>query len=88
MLPGVVHQDLAQDVAGDGEEMGAAVPAFLFVLDELEIGLVNQDGRLARAGVAFAGELGGGELAELPVDDRREVLERGFVAAAPPGAGE
>jgi len=54
MLPGVVDQDLAHDVAGDGEEMGAAVPAFLFVLDELEIGLVDQDGRLESSRESWA----------------------------------
>jgi hypothetical protein len=47
-VAGVVHEEAAHGIGSDREEMGARLPLDAIELNELEIGLVDQRGRVER----------------------------------------
>src|SRR5262249_21188977 len=74
-VAGAVDEDAAHGLGGGSEEMPAAVPVpFLVVPDQAQVGLVNQGGGLERLSRLLVGQLLGGELAQLVVDQRQELL--------------
>ena len=79
VLTGVVDEDLAHDVGGEADEVGAAVPVDVFA-DEAEIGFVDEGGSLEGVVGALATHVGLGETVELRVDEREETIGGGGVA--------
>lgn len=80
-VAGVVDEDAAHGLGGDGEEVGTAGEACLGLVDELEVGLVDEGGGLEGVAGAFASEEGAREGAELVVDEWEEGIDSAGVAA-------
>lgn len=70
---GVVDQDAAHDVGGDGDEVLAVVPLGVFA-GEAEVGFVDEGGGLEGVVGALAAHVGGGEAMEFGVDEGKEFL--------------
>jgi hypothetical protein len=78
----VVHQDLAHRYGGHREEVPATRPRLAVVVRELEIGLVDQRGRLHAVVGANAAALAPRDAPQILVDERDELIERaGFSPA-------
>ena len=66
---------------GGGEEVSAAVPAFgALLIDKPHVSLVHQGGGLQRVVGRLVRHPGGGEFAQLVVDQRQQLLGRRRVA--------
>ena len=72
----MVDEDPAHRLRGDGEEVTAVLPVHPRLVDETEIRLVDERGRLERVAAALLSEVTPGELPELGVDERHQLLER------------
>ena len=59
MLPGVIHQNLAHQVGGDGEELRAIPALYLRLVHQTQIRLVNQRGWLEGVVAPLAAEISG-----------------------------
>lgn len=70
---GLVDEDAAHALGGGGEKMGAVGPARLLIAAEAEPDLVDECGRLQGLAGGFAGHLGGGEAAQLVINEREEL---------------
>ena len=57
VLAGVIDQYAANDLSADGEEMGSPLPLDAGLVDELEIGFVNESRRLEGVIGALAAEM-------------------------------
>src|SRR5262249_9596617 len=79
----VVHEDLPHDAGSDPVEVRAALPVRLRLLDETQIGLIDQGSRLQRMALSFASQVSRSKLAELPVNERHE-FSLGSLGAVPP----
>ena len=77
-----VDEDASHAGRGDGEEVGAVLPADAGLVDEPEVGLVDEGGGLEGVAAAFLAHVGVGELSELVVDEGEEVAGGGAVAVA------
>lgn len=66
---GVIDKDLAHELGGDSEEMGAAAPFGHILIDQPHVGFMDEGGGLERVIGAFAAEVAEGELAQFAVDD-------------------
>src|SRR5262249_71798 len=74
----VLDQDAPHRLGRGGKEMTAIVPArFLPVADQAQVGFVNQGRRLQRLPRLFLGQLLGGQLAQLVVDQRQDFARGG-----------
>jgi hypothetical protein len=80
---GVVHQDLAHEAGGDGDEVHPVLRFNGVLPGEPKIGLVNQVGGLHGVAGAFIAEIAVGEGSEILVDEGDESLQ-GFLIAGPP----
>jgi len=83
LAAGMVDEDAADHLSGDGEEVSAVLPVDIGMADEAEEGFVDDGGAGQGVAVAFAAELAAGDAAEFSVDERGERVERGGVARAP-----
>jgi len=82
---GVIDQDVANDGGSDAEEVGAGLPVGAVLIDQAEVGLVDEGGGLkGGVGLVAAGEAGGDE-AEFAIDQGHEAIEGRTVATAPLG---
>src|SRR5262249_31716901 len=80
-VAGAIDEDAAHGLRCGGKEMSASVPVLLCAgADQAQIGLVDQGGGLERLSRLLVGELLGGELAQLVVDQRKEMLRGRGVA--------
>lgn len=79
----MVDEDLAHEVSGDAEEVGAAFPVGEFLGDEAEVGFVDESGGLEGGHVALGAEVTVGQAMQFLIDERGEKIESGFVAALP-----
>src|SRR5207237_6131240 len=69
----IIDQDAAHGLGRGGKEVAAAVPVLGFVrVHQPEVGLVDQGRGLERLAGYFLGQLLGGQLAQLVVDQRKE----------------
>lgn len=82
-VTGTVAEDTAHHLGGGGIEFQAAVEIDGMLLDEAEVGFVDEGGGLEGVASAFAGEVAGGEAAKFGVDEGDECLQGGGVAGAP-----
>ena len=74
LAAGVLDQDAAHGLGGGREEVAAAVPVLgVGRADEPEVRLVDQGGGLEGLAGLLAGQPGGGELAQLVVDEREQL---------------
>ena len=83
--PRHVDQDTAHDLRGHGKEVGAVLPAYVLPIDQPQVGLVDERRRLEDVSRALARHVSRREAMQLLVNQRRQRLERGLVAAAPRG---
>ena len=77
-----VDEDATHDLCRNAEEMRAVLPLHLLPVDQAEIGLVDESGRLQYVPGTLAGHVGGGQPVELPFYERRQRVQRLVVAVA------
>lgn len=77
---GVVDQDSAHQLCRHGHEVGAVLEACSVLLDELEISLMNEGGRLQGVADALVPHVRGGTPMQLVVDQRHQAGNNGLVA--------
>ena len=78
----IVDEDAAHQASGDGEEVRTVLPIDPALVDQLQVDLVDERGRLRRAVRPLAGEMACGNDVQLVVDERDEPVQ--CLAAAPP----
>lgn len=81
----VVHQDLAHQASSHSEEMGAALPSGIGLIDEPCVGFMDERGWLQGVPLAFSAQVAGGKLAEFAVDEGSKVIEGLLVSLRPCG---
>lgn len=90
---GVIDQHATHHAGGDRQEVSAALPIDPLLIDQPQVGFVNQGGRLQRVVTPFAPQAGRRPGPEIPMHEREQVVPRLNVAASPglqqegPGAG-
>ncbi len=82
-LPRVIDQYATHGLRGGAVEVDAIVEMSLAGAGQAEIGFVNERGRLERVILALAKHIVIGQLPQLAVDERHELLERVRVALVP-----
>jgi len=80
----VLDQDVTHSHGGDAEEVRPVLPIDLFFINQPQVGLVNQVGGLERVAGALRAQIIPGQPSQLTVDQRRQFIERGLIAIAPP----
>ena len=78
----MANEDVPHGLGGDRQEMGARLPLHAIDLDELEIGLVDERGRVERMAVPLEAELSAGDSPKLVVNQRDELVQSVPVATA------
>ncbi len=74
-------QDPPHRLGGGSEEMAATIPVLRLVdIDQSQIHLMNQTGRLERLAGRLAGEPLGGQTPQLVVDQRKQLFGQARVA--------
>lgn len=76
LAAGIVNQDTPHALGGGGEEMGTVGPLRLCVTAEAQPDFVDERGGLQGLAGRFVGQLGGGECAQLVVDERQQLRGR------------
>jgi hypothetical protein len=79
----VVHQDLAHQARRHTEEMRAALPGRIALIDEPHVGLMDKRGGLQRVPQAFLAQVAGGQSAKFPINQGREVIKSLLVPLCP-----
>ena len=79
----LIDEDLAHEMGGDAEEVGAAFPVGESLGDEAEVGFVDERGGLEGGHVALTAEVTIGQAVEFLIDERCQEIEGGFIAALP-----
>ena len=79
----MVAEDAAHDCGGDAEEVRAALPGDVLLLDEAEVGFVDEGGGLDGVAGALAAHVVAREPPQLVVDQRHQAFERRLVTVAP-----
>lgn len=80
---GMIDEDLAHDLGGEGEEAFAVFELGVVVADEAEPELIDEGGGLEGVIGAFAAEVSVGEFAEFVVDECGDGIEGLLIALAP-----
>src|SRR5438876_8561423 len=79
----MVHQNSAHHFRGKTEELGAVLPVYVFLVDEPEVSLVYQRGRLKSVIGKFLPEAIDCNPPQFLIDERQHLIKRGFVPVAP-----
>lgn len=77
--PGVIHQNLTHGSGCDPEEVGSILPGDVR-FSKPEVGLVDEIRGLNGVSRAFLGEIRRGDLPELVVNERKELVQGGLVS--------
>jgi hypothetical protein len=77
---GVVDQDLAHDLGGDGHKVRASPKVRNLLLHEAGIGLVNHSSRLQRMAVVFLAHVASSEPSQFRIEEGHERVERVLIA--------
>ena len=85
LTAGVVHQDLAHQPRSHSVEMRTILQARVGLIDESEVGLVDECRGLQSVALAFLPQIACGKLAEFAVHKGREVIQGILVASRPFG---
>jgi hypothetical protein len=80
---GVIDQNPAHDLRGHPQEMRPILPIDLALVDDAQIHLMNQSGRLQGVADSLHPKLARLDAAELRIDDWQQLIERSAVAATP-----
>jgi hypothetical protein len=83
MTTRMVDENAAHRLCGHAEEVRSILPVDLALIDETQVDLVDERRRLQRVIHALASELTGSDAAQLGIQERQELVERGGVAATP-----
>ncbi len=81
MGAGVIHQNAAHDICGDGDEVLAVLPGEFF-FGETEVSLVDEGGGLKGVIPALATHVGGGQTMEIGVEERQKMLRGGRISCS------
>ncbi len=79
----MVDEDAPHHLRRDGKEVRAVLPRRALLIDEPQVGLVDQRGGLQRVAIALAPQPGRRALMQLPVDGRHQLVTGRDVAAGP-----
>jgi len=74
MSPSMIHENLSHRFSGKGQEMGSAMPINMCLTDELQVGFVNQRGRLKSMVLSFPVQVSRGKCSQFGVDVRKQLL--------------
>ena len=80
---GVIDEYSTHDVRGHGEKVSPIPPVNVTLVDESQIHLVNQGGRLQSVANPFFVQLTRRDAPQLRIDKRQQLIERTVVAATP-----
>jgi hypothetical protein len=83
MTTGVVDQDSAHHLCGHTEEVRSTPPIDTALIDQPQVSLVDQRGRLQRVSGSLAPKLARRDAAELRIDEWQQLIECTVVAATP-----
>jgi hypothetical protein len=83
MTTGVIDQNPTDDLRRRAKEVSPVPPVDVTLIDEPEVDLVNQCGRLQRVADSLAPKLARRNGAQLRVDERQQLIECTAVAATP-----
>ena len=81
--PRAVHEDAPHRLSGHRKEMGAILPAHALVVDQAQVGFVDQRGGLQAVAGPLALHVVVRQTVELVVDDRGQLGERALVPVGP-----
>jgi hypothetical protein len=79
----VVDENAAHHFGGYTKELRAVLPRDTTLIDQPEVGLVNERCRLQGMTGSFASKVGRRAAAQFLVDERHEQIARGDIAVAP-----
>jgi hypothetical protein len=79
----MIYEYSAHHLSGDPEEMRATLPVHFILIDEPEIGFVDQCCRLKCVICALAAKIMGCQAAEFAIDYWHKLIERRRIAVAP-----
>ena len=79
----MVDEDAAHHLRRQAEELRAILPDNMLLIDEAQIRLVHERGRLQGVGAPLAAQVGRGTAAKLLIDDRDETVARSRLASRP-----
>jgi hypothetical protein len=71
---GVVNQDAAHGLRGNGEVVGSILPLDPIQLAHLDPGVMDERGCAQGVAVTFIAQLAGGNPAKLVIDERKEIV--------------
>jgi len=74
MSPSMIHENLSHDPSGNGQEMGPALPINACLTDELQVGFVNQRGRLKSMALSFPVQVSRGKCSQFGVHVGKQLL--------------
>src|SRR6476660_2669907 len=79
----MVDQDPSHHFRGEAEELRAVLPVNVFLIDQPEVSLVDQGGRLQRVIGKLLTQAINRDSPQFLVNERQHLVERGLVAIAP-----
>jgi hypothetical protein len=85
MAAGVIHENPAHHLRRNAEEMRPIPPVAVPLVDQAQVQLVNERGRLQREATPLAEKLALCHTTQLRVDERQQLVE-GVSVATPPFA--
>ena len=77
----MIDEDVAHGLGCDRQEVGPRLPVDAIQLNELEVGLVHERGRVEGVAPALITELAAGDGPQLLVEDRDQLVEDSAIAA-------
>ena len=80
LTAGLVNEDAAHRLGGGGEEVIATLK--LLIADQPQVGFMHEGGCVERLAWLFVGELGGGKLAQLVVNQRQQFRGGGGITVS------
>ena len=82
-FPCVVHHDAPHQLRRRGDKVGPILPVTFVILDQPQVGFVEQRGRLQRVAGAFPAHIMMRQPVQFGLHQRDQLLERSLVSAAP-----
>jgi hypothetical protein len=79
----VIHEDAPHHLRRDAEELRAVLPLCAVLIDQPQVGFVNECGRLQRVIGALTPQVGLGPTMEVLVDQRDELIASRGISGAP-----
>ena len=83
MPTGAVDQDPAHDLCGDTKEVSPVPPIDLPLIDESQVGFVDERRRLQRVPGPLATQLAPGDAAQLGIYERQQLVEGTVIPPTP-----